>query len=139
MYGRTRYVAELLAEKLGASGFSVSVFNASDTHPSYILAELVQSYVLVVVYPTYDGGVFPYVHFILHLLQSKELGRGRYATVINTYTWAPSSKQAVEALQKAGFKIVEPVVEMRALPDEKTLAAVERLVESIRELPRLDQ
>ncbi|MFP3213165.1 MAG: FprA family A-type flavoprotein [Thermoproteus sp.] len=134
MYGRTKRLAELLAERLRASGLSVSAFNASDVHPSYVLAELVESRIFVLVYPTYDGGVFPYVHFILHLLQSKELGRGRYAAVVNAYTWAPSSKQAVEALQKAGFKIVEPVVETKALPDEKAVAAMERLVESLRGL-----
>jgi hypothetical protein len=33
--------------------------------------------------------VFPCVHFILHLLQSKEPGRGRHAAVVNTYTLVP--------------------------------------------------
>jgi len=35
MYRRTKHIAEPLAEKLGASGFLVSVFNASVTHPTY--------------------------------------------------------------------------------------------------------
>ncbi|MGC9170001.1 MAG: FprA family A-type flavoprotein [Thermoproteus sp.] len=134
MYGRTRQLAEHIAEELRKAGFTTSIYDASDVHPSYILADLVEAYALVVVYPTYDGGVFPYIHNVLHLLQSKSLGRGRVAAVVNTYVWAPTSRQAVEALQKAGFKIVEPVVETKALPDEKALAEIGRLVKALSEI-----
>jgi len=134
MYGRTKRIAELVAGKLREIGFSVNTFDVSETHPSYILAELLDAYLLFVVYPTYEGGVFPYIHNLLNLLQCKDFGKGRVAAVINAHAWAPTSRQVVDALQKAGFRVLEPAVDAKALPDEKAIASMEKLFEAVKEL-----
>ena len=130
MYGRAKKLADTIAQRLEKNGMSVVVFDASTTHPSYILAELVDAYILFLVHPTYDGDVFPPIQNLLYIIQMKEMGRGRAAAVVNTHMWTPTARRVVEMLRKAGFALIEPVVETKALPDRDALAKIDELISS---------
>lgn len=131
MYGRGEEIVDMIIDGLGKAGLSVNMYNVSIDHPSYILSDIVDSYILVVVYPSYDAGLFPYMENLLYILQLKQLGRGRHAALINTFSWAPTSRLALELLQKAGFNIIEPVVETKSIPDEEALSRINSLVKNI--------
>ncbi|MEZ0394583.1 MAG: FprA family A-type flavoprotein [Desulfurococcaceae archaeon] len=131
MYGRARALAESLARRLEDLGMRVVVQDASTIHPSYVLSELVEARTLVLVYATYDAGIFPPIEWLLYLVQLKELGRGRNAALVNAYSWGPTSKIALEYLQRAGFRVIEPVVETKALPDERAMEEIARLAEAV--------
>ena len=131
MYGRGRELIHNVANRLREAGLRVSIHDISETHSSYVLADLVDSYILLLQYPTYDASLFPNAENLLYLLMIKEMGRGRNAAVINTFLWSPTSRHAVEMLRKAGFNIIEPVVETRSIPDEKSMHSVNKLIEAI--------
>ncbi|MCS7112065.1 MAG: FprA family A-type flavoprotein [Ignisphaera sp.] len=131
MYGRGESIVEYIAEKLNREGLKISLHDVSTSHPSYILSDLVEACMAVFVYPSYDAGIFPYMEDVMRLLQLKQVGRGRFAAVVNTYAWGSTAKQAVELLTKAGFKVVEPVVETKAVPDEEGLKKIEALINSV--------
>lgn len=131
MYGRGEKLAEDISRRLREAGMKVFSFDVSIVHPSFILSEVIDALSVVFVYPSYDAGIFPYMENLLYLLQVKQLGRGRNAAVVNLYAWASTAKQVVDVLQKAGFRIIEPVVETRALLDEAAAANVDRLLRNI--------
>ncbi|MEM2551248.1 MAG: hypothetical protein QW168_03705, partial [Sulfolobales archaeon] len=66
------------------------------------------------------------------------LGRGRLAAILNTFSWGSSVKEAIEALSKSGFQIIEPVIATRSQPtpeDKKKIGElVERLATELRKL-----
>jgi len=133
MYSRTEKIALQLAEWFRSAGVDTVMHNASETHVSYLLRDLIDARVLVVVYPTYDASVFPYVENFLRLLEVKQLGRGRYAALVEIHAWASSHRAAVDLLTRAGFKLLEPVVSTTGLPDAKALEELGRLKDAVLE------
>lgn len=131
MYGRGRTIANTVIDKLKNKKLNVVVHDASLVHPSYILSDVLDASTLILIYPSYDAGIFPSIENLLYLLQLKELGRNRYAGVINVFVWGSTIKHAVEVLQKAGFTILEPIIETKPLPDEKTMNKLDELINNI--------
>lgn len=131
MYGRGETIVEHIIERLSQKNLKITPHNVSTSHPSYILSDLVESYIAVFVYPSYDAGIFPYMEDVMRIFQLKQIGRGRYAAIVNIYTWASTAKQTIELLTKAGFKIIEPIVETKAIPDEEELKKIETLINNI--------
>jgi flavorubredoxin len=131
MYGRTENLVEQVARRFRERGVDVKVVDAARVHPSYTLSEVSNSGALLFIFPTYDASVFPPVKEVMNYLQVKQAGRGRIAAVVNTYSWGASAKEAVEILTKAGFQVVEPVVQLRPLPTEEDLRKLEELVDAL--------
>jgi len=131
MYGRGEAIVDRIVDRLRKENLIVVEHNASLSHPSYILSDLIESYTTILVYPSYDAGIFPYIDNILRIFQLKQVGIGRYVAIVNTYAWASTAKQATEMLLKAGFKIIEPVVETKAIPDEEENKKIEQLLNNI--------
>jgi flavorubredoxin len=129
MYGRTENLVEQVARRFRERGVDVKVVDAARVHPSYTLSEVSNSGALIFIFPTYDASVFPPVREVMNYLQVKQAGRGRAAAVVNTYSWGASAKEAVEILTKAGFQVVEPVIQLRPLPTEEDLRKLEELVD----------
>lgn len=128
MYGRGKAIANMIAEKLRNTGVNIVLHDISLIHPSYILSDILDASTLILVYPSYEAEVFPYIENLLYLLKLKELGKGRSVAIVNLSIWVSTIKQVVEVLQKAGFTILEPIVEIRPLPDEKSLDMLNKLM-----------
>lgn len=131
MYGRSEKVVDIIVNKLINSRIRTIVHDISITHPSYILSDIIDAYTLVLIYPSYDAGIFPYMENLLYLLQLKQLGRGRNVALINTYAWSSTSKYAVDMLQKAGFNIINPIVETKTILDSDKIASIDKIIETI--------
>ena len=131
MYGRTERLVEWMAEAFKSNGVQVETIDAARTHVSYILQLIVDSGAVVFVFPTYDASVFPPVREVMSYLVIKQSGRGRPAAIVNTFSWGPSSREALELLTKAGFRIVEPALSIKPLPDPEERRRVEELVSNI--------
>ncbi len=131
MYGRTEEVVQTIERVLERSGVSVDLVDAARTHPSYTLSLVAESAAVVFVFPTYDASVFPPVREVINYLHVKQAGRGRLAAVVNTFSWGPSAKEAVDALSRAGFQILEPVVSTKSLPSPEDRRKIEELAERL--------
>lgn len=136
MYGRGEAIVGHIIERLSQKNLKIIPHNVSTSHPSYILSDLVESYIAVFVYPSYDAGIFPYMEDVMRIFQLKQIGRGRYAAIVNIYAWASTAKQTIELLTKAGFKIIEPIVETKAVPDEEELKKIDTLINNIVDISR---
>ncbi len=131
MYGRTEEVARAVAETLERSGASVNLVDAARTHPSYSLRLIVESAAVVFVFPTYDASVFPPVREVMNYLYVKQAGRGRLAAILNTFSWGPSAREAVDVLSRAGFQVVEPVVTTKSMLSPEDRKKIEELAERV--------
>ncbi|MEM2763003.1 MAG: FprA family A-type flavoprotein [Sulfolobales archaeon] len=138
MYGRAEEIVKSVAEALEKSGITVDLIDAARVHPSYTLYLTWNSGAVVFAFPTYDASVFPPVREVMNYFYIKQLGRGRLAAILNTFSWGSSVKEAIEALSKSGFQIIEPVIATRSQPtpeDKKKIGElVERLATELRKL-----
>jgi len=131
MYGRSETIVEKISRELGNVGIKLIVHDVSLSHTSYILSDVVEAYVVIAVYPSYDSGIFPYMENLLSLFQLKQIGKGRSIAIVNTYSWTPTARYAVDLATKAGFKIIEPIVETKSIPDQDELKKLEILIQNI--------
>ena len=97
IYGHTENAARLLAQKLANKGVKSELFDASKTHPSYLLAKAFQYSHIVIASVTYNNGIFPPIEtFILdmkaHALQNRQV------YLIQNGSWAPASGKLMSAL-----------------------------------------
>ena len=91
VYGHTANAAEKLAMALGRRGISdVRVYDASVTHPSYLVAEAFRVSHLVFASTTYNAGVFPAMETLLHDLAAHNL-QNRVIGFLENGSWAATS------------------------------------------------
>ncbi len=131
MYGRTKSIVDIIENSLRERGINVVSLDASRIHQSFVLQHVVTSKVLVIIYPSYDDSVFPYVYDLLYLFYIKNIGRGRYIAIINTYSWAPTIEDIKKLVSKAGFTLIEPIVSIRSLPSESDKKIIYELLDMI--------
>ena len=131
MYGHTLNAVQRLAESLRSAGIAVKTIDAAETHISYVLSYANNSAGIIVVFPTYDASIPMPLYEVLYTFQVKMFGRGRPAGVVTSYGWGPVAKQAADALQRAGFRVVEPLVTLRTRPRKEEVSYLDALAESI--------
>ncbi len=131
MYGHTLNAIDRLERAIRSAGVAVNSLDAAETHVSYILSEANNSAAVVVVFPTYDASIPMPLYEVLYTFQVKMFGRGRPAGVVTSYGWGPVAKQAAEALQKAGFRVVEPLVTLRTRPKPEEVSSLDALADSL--------
>ncbi|MGC9071206.1 MAG: FprA family A-type flavoprotein [Acidilobus sp.] len=131
MYGHSVNAVKRLAESIRSAGVRVRLLDAAEQHLSYIISEANNSAAVIVVFPTYDASIPMPLYEVLYTFQVKMFGRGRPAGVVTSYGWGPVAKQAAEALQKAGFKVVEPLVTLRTRPKADEVSKLDELTTSI--------
>ncbi|ADM27727.1 beta-lactamase domain protein [Ignisphaera aggregans DSM 17230] len=136
MYGRTKSIVDTIENSLREKGINIVSIDASRVHESFVLQYVVTSKVLVIIYPSYDASVFPYIYNLLYLFYIKNIGRGRYIAIINTYSWAPTHRETEDIIKKAGFTVIEPIISMRSLPSESDKKTISELIEKIAKLAK---
>lgn len=98
IYGHTENAACALAQKLSDRGvYPVHLYDASLTHPSYIVAEAFCYSHLVFASVTYNNGIFPPVETVLLDLKAHNL-QNRSVALIQNGSWAPASGKLMAAL-----------------------------------------
>lgn len=97
MYGHTEELADYFARKLKENGVpEVEVYDASETHPSYILSAVWKYNGVVLASPAYNNALFPSVMQIVHKFQERKMA-SRHVAILGTSTW---SGGGVKALNK---------------------------------------
>lgn len=116
MYGNTELMAETAAAALAGAGVrDIVIRNASETHLSYILADIFTHRGLVIAAPTYSDGLFPPVAEVLRAMAVRGV-KGRDAVVIGSHTWSQRAVAEIAAtLDTCGIApAAEPVVVKQA-------------------------
>ena len=133
MYGNTENAANVLAAKLADEGVkNISVYDISNTHVSTLIAEIFRSSHIVLAAPTYNGGIYPIMHNLLHDMQQLNV-QNRTIGIIDNGTWAiTAGKQMRDMLaQMKNMTILEPTVSVKSSLKEETMLKLEELKQAI--------
>ena len=133
MYGNTENAANVLAAKLADEGVkNISVYDISNTHVSTLIAEIFRSSHIVLAAPTYNGGIYPIMHNLLHDMQQLNV-QNRTIGIIDNGTWAiTAGKQMRNMLaQMKNMTILEPTVSVKSSLKEETMLKLEELKQAI--------
>ncbi|MFW6155575.1 MAG: FprA family A-type flavoprotein [Planctomycetota bacterium] len=128
MYGNTEAMAHAAGRALAEAGVDqVRIYNASRTHPSYILNDIWRYKGYLLGTPTYNTAMLPTVDDFLHRAVNLPLTE-RVAGVFGTYGWSGGGVKTLRGVvEQTGWKLVEPVVEARCAATDEDLDACARL------------
>lgn len=130
MHGSTQKMVEHFTNALIARGVRVKPFNLTHTDIGELALALVDTATVVIATPTVLFGPHPqiiYATYLANMLKPKM----RYASVIGSYGWGGKAPETImKMLDHVKVEVLEPVM-VKGLPDEKTLAALDRLADDI--------
>ncbi|HSA38488.1 MAG TPA: FprA family A-type flavoprotein, partial [Methanoregula sp.] len=130
MHGSTRKMVEHLTDALIARGVMVRPFNLTHTDIGELALSLVDAATVVIATPTVLFGPHPQVVYATYLANALK-PKMRYASVIGSFGWGGKAPETiVKMLDHVKVEVLEPVM-VKGLPDEKTLAALDRLADTI--------
>ena len=131
MYGYTEELVSVLALRLYEEGIPVSILNASEVHPSYILADVWDSKIIVLAAPTYDGKYFLPAYTAMYYVYAKRLRKKKFA-VMGSSGWSGKGYlRVIDLAKELGWELIEPIVEYRGAIDEEEIKRVDELVDNI--------
>lgn len=136
-YGHTESAATVLADMLAAKGVrDIRMYDVSVTHVSYLVSEAFRCSHLVLVAPTYNGGLFPPMETFMLDLQAHFL-QGRTLAIVENGTWAPQAAKVIQKImsEMKPNTLVEPIISIKSSLKKEQLADMEllatRIVESL--------
>lgn len=133
MYGHTESAATVVANKLGEKGFrDVRMYDVAATHVSYLVSETFRCSHIVLVAPTYNGGLYPPMENYLLDLKAHFL-QGRTFGIVENGTWAPVAAKEIQKIfsEMKPNTIVEPIVTLKSAMKEEQMGQVDQLVEAL--------
>lgn len=133
IHGNTRKAAEKMAEMLETKGATkVAVADISRDDMAEVIEDAFRMGSVVLACATYDGDIFPPMHFFLHKLKIKGYQRRRIG-IIENGTWAPQAARIIRGMLEGmkDIEIVEPVVTLKSSMKTSDLAQLEALADAI--------
>ena len=132
IHGNTKKAAQLLAEKLKATGAKVVFTDLTRDDMAEAVEDAFRYDRMVLCACTYDAGIFPPMEDFLHHLKSKAYQKRKVAFVENG-TWAPTAARQMKAIVE-GFKnieCVEPVVTIKSTLNADSTKQMDELVAAL--------
>ena len=133
MYGHTESAATLVANKLADKGFrDVRMYDVAATHVSYLVSETFRCSHIVLVAPTYNGGLYPPMENYLLDLKAHFL-TGRTFGIVENGTWAPVAAKEIQKIfsEMKPNNLVEPIVTLKSAMKDEQMDQVDQLVEAL--------
>ena len=112
MYGNTEKMMNAVAQGVSSEDVSVSIFDVTHTHVSYILPSLWTQRGVVVGAPTYEGSLFPPMVQMLEMAAVKKIQNKKVAR-FGSYGWSGGAQRRFESLiepLKVSSEILGPPV-----------------------------
>ena len=133
IYGHTENAANILACRLADKGVkNIVMYDVSNTHPSYLIAEAFRCSHLVLASVPYNGGLFSYMEHFLSELKAHGL-QGRTVALVENGSWGVlAGKLMGEAL--SGMKnmhVLENKVTVKSALKEGQEAELEALAQAV--------
>ena len=121
MYGNTKKMAEVIARQLSERGIkNIRVYDASKTHPSYIISDLFKFKGFIVGSCAYNNEMFPTVHHLLTTIEHMGV-KEHFLGMFGTYAWNGGGvKNLKKFAESVKWEIIgEPIEEKGALKSDK--------------------
>ncbi len=133
LYGHTASAAEAVASKIREkSGKTVRVYDASGTDVSYLIGEVWKCAKVVIMCPTYNGGIYPPVEAFINDMIALGVQNRTFALAQNG-TWAPVTAKLMSdklALLK-NVNILEKTLTIKSALHAHDMAEVEAFAEAV--------
>ena len=128
IHGNTKKAAELLAEKLKATGVKVAFTDLCRDDMAEAVEDAFRYDRLVLAAPTYDGGVMPVMADFINHLKMKAYQKRKVAFIENG-SWAPMAAKLMKEQMSAmkDIEIVDEHVTIRSAFKQSDVAALEAL------------
>ncbi len=98
IYGNTENAVDILAGKLADRGVkNITVYDASVTHASYLIAEAFRCSHIVLASATYNNGIFVSMENLLHDLAAHNI-QNRTMAIIQNGSWGPASGKLIKEI-----------------------------------------
>ncbi|MBQ9340612.1 MAG: FprA family A-type flavoprotein [Paludibacteraceae bacterium] len=129
IHGGTKAVAEHVAQLLRDRGVKVCLMDLTEEEVSFAVEDAFAYGRAVFAASSYDAGLFPPMHNLLHHLQIKGWQKKRVALIENG-SWAPSAGKVMREMLGAmkDVEIIEPMVTIRSRMKSTDKEALEALV-----------
>lgn len=129
IYGNTKRAAELLAEKLKHSGCpKVAVCDLAREDMAEAVEDAFRYSKLVLAAPTYNAGVFPFMHTFISALTERSY-QNRTVAFIENGSWAPVAAKVMRGMLEGSKNLTfaETTVTVRSALGEDSLKAIDAL------------
>lgn len=129
LYGDTENAVNLLAAGLAGAGVrNLTIYDASSTHVSTLIAEIFRCSHLVLATPTYNNGVYPSILNLLHDMQALNV-QNRTVALLQNGSWAPAGGKLARGMleEMKDMRILDPMVTIRSTLKEDSLSELEQL------------
>lgn len=133
MYGNTEAAAEDLARRLSEKGMTnISMYDASKTHVSYLVADAFKYSHIVLASATYNLRIFTPVQNFLQDIRGLNL-RNRTVGIIENGSWAPTSGKLMREIldEMKDMEILEESLLIKSSMNEEDIPKMEALADSI--------
>ena len=133
LYGHTASAAEKVASSMRDKGaLDVKVYDVSGTDVSYLIGEVWRAKKIVLMCPTYNGGIYPPMEAFIHDMIALGVQNRTFALAQNG-TWAPvTGKMMSEKLTNLkNVNILENVLTIKSALGTKDLEALDSFTDAI--------
>ena len=121
MYGNTQKMAEVIARRLAEKGIkNIRVYDASKTHPSYIINDIFKYKGFIVGSPAYNNALFPNVQTLLSTIEHMA-PKNHYLGIFGNFAWNGGGVKNLKVFAEniKWEQVYEPIEEKGALKKER--------------------
>ncbi len=121
MWGSTDKMARAIAEGAISEGVEVKVLKLRASDTTEALTEILDAKAVLVGSPTINNGIFPTLaSFMTYVTGLKP--KDKLWSFFGSYGWGGGAVRGlIETARKAGFKVHEPALEVKYVPDQEDL------------------
>ena len=132
MYGGTENMAEIFAAGLNDKGITdIALYDASKTHPSYLIGEIFKYSHVAIASPTYNGNIHPVIETLLTDMEHLAV-QNKTVAVMENGTWAAQSGKKIKARleEMKNITVLEPTVSIKSTMKDAEREAMNELIEA---------
>lgn len=133
IYGNTKKAAEKMAERLKEkSEEKVIISDLARIDMAEVIEDAFKYDKLIIMSPTYDGGLFPTTETFLRLLKHKNY-QNRKVGIIENGSWAPMAAKHIQDIlrEMKNITIAEPIISIKTKMNEDVIEKIEELVKAM--------